>query len=440
MLNPTPTGPVERDGFSIARGSVPTPPGRSFLRRFLVFVGPGYLVATGYMDPGNWATALAAGSHFGMSLLFVAVLSSLVAILFQGLSARLAFGAQLDLAQACRAHLPRRASLLLWLTQELAILATDLAEVIGTAIGIQLLFGLPLWIGAVITALDVALILAFERFGFRKLEAFVIALLIVIATCFAIQLALARPDWGAAARGLLPDPALLSDPKMLYLALGIVGATIMPHNLFLHSGVAQTRAVAPCETARREAIRFALADSAFALFFAMMINAAILILAAAAFHEHGQPDVVNLSEAYRLIAPILGAPIAAKLFGVALIACGLNSSLTATLAGQLIMDGFLRLRLRPVARRLITRGLTIVPAVAVASLAGEAAVGRLLVLSQVALSFALPFALFPLVLFTASRKIMGPFAAARATSWAAAILATALALLNLKLIADAFSG
>jgi manganese transport protein len=440
MLNPTPAGPVERDGFSLARGSVPTPPGRSFLRRFLVFVGPGYLVATGYMDPGNWATALAAGSRFGMSLLFVAVLSSLVAILFQGLSARLAFGAGLDLAQACRAHLPRRAALLLWLTQELAILATDLAEVIGTAIGIQLLFGLPLWLGAVVTALDVALILAFERFGFRKLEAFVIALLIVIATCFAIQLALARPDWGAAARGLLPPPDLLGNPTMLYLALGIVGATIMPHNLFLHSGVAQTRAVAPGEAARREAIRFALADSAFALVFAMMINAAILILAAAAFFAHGQGEVTDLSQAYRLIAPILGAPIAAKLFGVALIACGLNSSLTATLAGQLIMDGFLRLRLRPVARRLITRGLTIIPAVAVASLAGEEAVGRLLVLSQVVLSFALPFALFPLVLFTASRKIMGPFIAARATSWAAAALAVGLALLNLKLIADAFAG
>ena len=439
MLNPTPLLPIERDGFSAARGSVPTARGGGMFARFMVFVGPGYLVATGYMDLGNWATALAGGSQFGMRLLSVAVLSSLVAILFQGLSARLAFAADLDLAQACRAHLPRSVNILLWLSQEMAILATDLAEVIGTAIGIGLLFGLPIWLGAIVTALDVGLILAFERFGFRKLEAFVVALLIVIAACFAIQLVLARPDWGAAARGLVPSRELLSDPKMLYLGLGIVGATIMPHNLFLHSGIVQTRAVARNPEARREAIRFALADSGIALLFAMTINAAILILAAAAFYAHGHEDVAELGDAYRLIAPILGAPIAAKLFGVALIACGLNASLTATLAGQLIMDGFLRLRLRPVARRLITRTLTIVPAVAVAALAGEAAVGRLLVLSQVALSFALPFALAPLVWFTGSRKVMGPLVAARATTWAAAALAIGLSLLNLKLIADALA-
>lgn len=440
MLNPTPLQPVERDGFSLARGSVRGAQGRGWLRRFMVFVGPGYLVATGYMDPGNWATALSAGAQFGMSLLFVAVLSSLVAILFQGLSARLAFGAGLDLAQACRAHLPRPVNIGLWITQEMAILATDLAEVIGTAIGIQLLFGLPLWMGAIITALDVGLVLAFERLGFRKLEAFVIAMLALIAVCFAVQLALAQPDWDAAARGLLPPKELLSNPTMLYLALGIVGATIMPHNLFLHSGIAQTRWTAPGVAPRREAIRFAMADSAIALLFAMTINGAILILAAATFYAHGHPEVADLSEAYRLIAPILGAPIAAKLFGLALIACGLNSSLTATLAGQLIMDGFLRLRLRPAARRLITRAITIIPAIAVAALAGEAAVGQLLVLSQVALSFALPFALAPLVWFTASRKVMGPFVAARATSAAAAALALGLALLNIKLIGDAMFG
>jgi manganese transport protein len=415
-------------------------PGRGVFARFMVFVGPGYLVATGYMDPGNWATSLAAGSQFGMKLLFVAVLSSLVAILFQALSARLAFAADLDLAQACRRHLPRPLSIFLWATQELAILATDLAEVIGTAIGLGLLFGLPLWLGAIVTALDVTLILAFERFGFRKLEAFVIALLIVIACCFALQVALARPDWGAAARGLLPPPDLLRNPTMLYLAAGIIGATIMPHNLFLHSGVVQTRATGPDLPARREAIRFAMTDSAIALLFAMTINGAILILAASAFFAHGQGEVTELSQAYRLIAPILGAPIAAKLFGVALVACGLNSSLTATLAGQLIMDGFLRIRLRPVARRLITRALTIIPAVTVTALAGDAATGQLLVLSQVALSFALPFALAPLVWLTGSRGVMGPLVASRAATSAAAVLAIGLSLLNLKLIYDAVAG
>ena len=257
-----------------------------------------------------------------MRLLFVAILSSLMAIVLQALSARLAFGANLDLAQACRAHLPRRTAIFLWLTQEAAILATDLAEVIGTSIGLNLLFGLPLWLGAIFTALDVVLILAFERFGFRKLEAFVIALLMVISLCFAAQLALARPDWSAAARGLLPSGEIATNAKMLYLALGILGATVMPHNLFLHSGVVQTRFVAPDFSARREAIRFALADSALALLFAMAINGAILILAAATFFAHGHKEVAEISDAYRLIAPVLGAPIAAKLFAIALIACG----------------------------------------------------------------------------------------------------------------------
>ena len=440
MLNPEPVQPLERDGFSAARGSVRPPPGGGFFKRFMVFVGPGYLVATGYMDPGNWATSLAAGSQFGMRLLSVVVLSSLVAILFQSLSARLAFAAHLDLAQACRAHLPPQLNLFLWLTQELAILATDLAEVIGTAIGLSLLFGFPLWLGAILTAIDVVLTLAFERFGFRKLEAFVIALLMIIAASFAIQLALARPDWSDAAGALMPTRELLDDPKMLYLAMGVIGATIMPHNLFLHSGVVQTRAVAPDEASRREAIRFAMADSALALTFALAINAAILILAAATFHVHRHENVADLSEAYRLIAPILGAPIAAKLFGLSLLACGVNSTLTATLAGQLIMDGFLRLRLRPAARRLITRTLTIAPAAAVAAYAGDAAAGRLIVLSQVVLSFALPFALAPLVWFTGSRKVMGPHVAPRPTTWLAATLAAGITLLNAKLIFDAVSG
>jgi manganese transport protein len=440
MLRAPPQPPIGPDGFSAARGSVRAPAGSGFFKRFMIFVGPGYLVATGYMDPGNWATALAAGSQFGMRLLWVAVLSSLMAIVLQALSARLAFGAHLDLAQACRAYLPRRAVIFLWLTQEAAILATDFAEVIGTAIGLKLLFGLPLWLGAVVTATDVGLILLFERFGFRKLEAFVIALLVIIALSFAIQLALARPDWAAAARGLVPSAEIATNPQMLYLALGILGATVMPHNLFLHSGVVQTRAVAPDLAARREAIHFALADSAIALMFAMTINGAILILAAATFYAHGHPEAVEISDAYRLIAPLLGAPLAAKLFAIALIACGLNSSLTATLAGQLIMDGFLRMRLSPAGRRLITRALTITPAVATALFAGEAAVGRLLVLSQVALSFALPFAILPLVWFTGSRRIMGPLIASRATTMLAGTIGIGVTVLNIKLIYDAITG
>jgi manganese transport protein len=286
----------------------------------------------------------------------------------------------------------------------------------------------------------VGLILAFERFGFRKLEGFVISLLIVISCCFAGQLALARPDWAEAARGLLPSSDIATNPKMLYLALGILGATVMPHNLFLHSGVVQTRAVAPDISARREAIRFALADSALALLFAMVINGAILVLAAATFFAHDHKEVATIADAYRLIAPVLGAPLAAKLFAIALIACGLNSSLTATLAGQLIMDGFVRMRLSPAGRRLITRALTITPAVATTLIAGEDAVSRLLVLSQVALSFALPFAILPLVWFTGSRRIMGPFVAARATTWLAGAIGVGITLLNVKLIWDSLFG
>jgi len=440
MLQPMTPPNAGRDGFSAARGSVRARQGSGFFVRFLSFLGPGYLVATGYMDPGNWATAIAGGSEFGMRLLFVAVLSSLMAILLQALSARLAFGSGLDLAQACRACLPRWANIGLWLTQELAILATDLAEVIGTAIGLQLLFGLPLWLGALVTALDVYLVLAFERFGFRKLEAFVIALLLVISVCFAIQLALAKPDWQEAAQGLTPSLEIVRDPKMLYLALGILGATVMPHNLFLHSGIVQTRYVAANDSARREAMHFALADSAIALVFALVINASILILSAAAFHSHGHVEVAEIGDAYRLLAPMLGAPIAAKLFAIALIACGLNSSLTATLAGQLIMDGFIQMRFSPAIRRLITRTLTIAPAVAVLWIAGESAMSRMIVLSQVVLSFALPFAILPLVWFTASRQIMGPLTAPRLTTVIAAIIGVGISVLNVKLIYDSLFG
>lgn len=421
------------------RRSVAVPDGGKLARRVFVFLGPGYLVATGYMDPGNWATALAGGSKFGTALLFVAVLSSLMAIVLQSLSARLGVGAGLDLAQACRAHAPFPVAVGLWLLAEAGIFATDLAEVIGTAIGLQLLFGLPLAAGILVTALDAFLVLAFERLGFRKIELFVVAMLGLIAFCFAAQLAMARPDMAEVARGLIPAPRFFTDPEMLYLGLGILGATVMPHNLFLHSFVVQTRAVGVSTRQKREAIRFAVIDSTLALFFALLVNGAILVLAAAVFHARGHTEVAELGEAHRLIAPLLGEPVAAKLFAVALIACGLNSTVTATLAGQIVMEGFIRLRLAPATRRLITRAIAIAPAIAVTLYAGESATARLLVLSQVVLSLTLPFAVAPLVLYTAQRRVMGELVAPRGATCAAALIAAAVIALNLKMLWDAIA-
>ncbi|MBL1255568.1 Nramp family divalent metal transporter [Methylocystis sp. Sn-Cys] len=431
----TPTAPARVS--AELRRSIAVPEGGALLRRLFVFLGPGYLVATGYMDPGNWATALAAGSKFGAALLFVAVLSSLMAIVLQSLSARLGVGAGLDLAEACRAHMPFPVAIGLWLLAEAGIFATDLAEVIGTAIGLQLLFGLPLAIGILVTALDAFLVLAFERLGFRKLELFVVATLLLIGLSFAAQLALARPDMRAVAQGLIPSRQFFTDPEMLYLGLGILGATVMPHNLFLHSFVVQTRAVGVSTEKKREAVRFAVIDSAIALLFALLVNGAILVLAAAAFHAHGLTEVAELGEAHRLIAPLLGEPVAATLFAVALIACGLNSTVTATLTGQIVMEGFIRLRLRPTTRRLVTRALAIAPAIAVTLSAGESATARLLVLSQVVLSLTLPFAMVPLIVFTARRKIMGALVAPRRTTLLACAIAVLIIGLNAKLVWDA---
>ncbi|OAI29741.1 divalent metal cation transporter [Methylosinus sp. R-45379] len=422
------------------RGSVRVPRETAGFRRLFIFLGPGYLVATGYMDPGNWATALAGGSKFGTALLFVAVLSSLMAIVLQSLTARLGLATGLDLASACRRQFPRSASVGLWLLAEAGILATDLAEVIGTAIGLQLLFGLPLAFGVVVTLLDTFLVLAFERLGFRKIELFVVAMLGIIALAFGGQLLLARPDLHEVAAGLVPSRALIENPEMLYIGLGILGATVMPHNLFLHSYIVQTRDVGAGSADRREAIDFAIFDSSLALLFALVINGSILVLAASVFHASGHTEVAELGQAYTLIAPLLGAPIAAKLFAIALIACGLNSTVTATLAGQIVMEGFLELRMKPTIRRLVTRLIAIVPAVGVTLIAGEAATGRLLVLSQVVLSFTLPFAVVPLVWFTASRKLMGELAAPRRATIVAAVIAVAIIALNGKLIFDAVAG
>jgi manganese transport protein len=423
-----------------ARASVPIPATGGAVARFAAFLGPGYLVATGYMDPGNWATAIAGGSRFGAALLFVAVMASLMAMVLQALAARLAIATGQDLAQVCRSRLPRPVSFVLWLASEAAIIATDLAEIIGTAIGLELLFGVPLALGVVLTALDVFLILALERFGFRKLEAFVVALLIVIALCFIAEMLIARPTLDAILAGLKPTRALLTDADMLYLALGILGATVMPHNLYLHSGVMLTRAIGPSLAEKREAARFAIIDSTLALVFALLINGSILLLAAAAFHRAGRHDIAELQDAYRLLEPLLGSVAAAKLFAVALIACGVNSTLTATLAGQIVMEGFIRIRLKPATRRLVTRLVAIVPAMAVTLIMGERATGRLLVLSQVILSLALPFAVLPLVAFTASRRVMGELVAPRLTSALAAVIAAVIVALNVKLVWDFIAG
>jgi manganese transport protein len=409
-------------------------------KRFAAFLGPGYMVATGYMDPGNWATALAAGSRFGTALLFIVIASSLMAIVLQALSARLAIATGLDLAQVCRQEFGRPAAFCLWLIAETSIIATDLAEVIGTAIGIKLLTGLPLWAGIVITGLDVFLVLGLQSVGFRKLEGLVVSLLIVIALCFALQLALARPDITSIVQGLMPSGDILIDKDMLYLALGILGATIMPHNLYLHSGLMLTRRFGRSDEAKTQAIRFALWDSGLALVFALMINASILILAAATFNVAGHYEMADLQEAYHMIGPLLGSDLAAKLFGLALLACGLNSTITATLAGQIVMEGYIKLRMSPFMRRLLTRGLAIFPAMGVILFAGESEAGRLLVLSQVILSLGLPFAMIPLVHFTASSKLMGVHAAPKLVTGMAVMICVVITGLNVKLLFDLMTG
>jgi manganese transport protein len=421
-------------------GSIRTRPTGSFWRKLSAFLGPGYLVAVGYMDPGNWATSLAGGSKFGYALLTVALVSNLMAILLQALCARLGIGAGRDLAQACRDAFPRWMSWPLWVVTEIAICATDLAEVIGTAIGLNLLFGVPLELGVLITALDVFLILWMQNLGFRWIEAFIVTLLGVIAICFAIQIALANPEWGAVIRGFAPTTNIITNPDMLYLAIGIIGATVMPHNLFLHSGVVQTRRFGESVEEKREAIKLATVDSTIALCFALVINAAILILAAATFNKTGQTEVSELGEVHKLIAPLLGSGMAPTLFAIALLCCGMNSTVTATLAGQIVMEGFIDIRLPPWARRLTTRAIAIVPAAAVTIWFGEAGTAKLLILSQVILGLALPFAIVPLVMFTANRAKMGELVAPRWVTWLASLTAAVLIVLNLKLLYDLIPG
>ncbi len=413
-------------------------PASGFWRKLLAFSGPGFLVAVGYMDPGNWATDLAGGSKFGYTLLSVIVISNFMAILLQHFCARLGIASGLDLAQACRASYSKPVNLTLWALCELAIVACDVAEVIGTAIALQLLFHISLPVGVLITAVDVFIILILQRFGFRYLEAFIVTMIGIIAACFVVNLIAAKPDLVALAKGIIPSPQIVTNPEMLMIAIGILGATVMPHNLYLHSSIVQTRASNRDDAGKREAIRYSTLDSTFALMFALLINAAILILAAAAFH--GGAPVEEIGKAYELLSPTLGVGVASTLFAVALLCSGQNSTITGTLAGQIVMEGFLNLRIRPWLRRVITRGLAIIPAAFVAFSYGETGTTSLLILSQVVLSLQLPFAVVPLILFVSNRQKMGVH---RPPTWLismAWLVAAVIIILNVKLLFDTVHG
>jgi manganese transport protein len=435
---PVVTPDWDRRSLPEVHGSVAIPVGGPPWRKMLAFAGPGYLVAVGYMDPGNWATDIAGGARFGYTLLSVILLSNLMAILLQALSARLGIASGRDLAQACRDGYSRRTTFVLWVLCEIAIAACDLAEVLGAAIALQLLFGLPLIWGVCLTSLDVLLVLYMQHKGFRWVEAIVIVLILGIAGCFAVELWMARPDVGDMALGLVPRTEILTNPAMLYISIGILGATVMPHNLYLHSSIVQTRNYGDSFESKKEAIRYATIDSTVALMSALFINGAILVMAAAVFHGTPHEAVADIADAYLLLDPLLGATMASTLFAVALLFSGQNATLTGTLAGQIVMEGFLNLRLRPWLRRLVTRLIAIVPAVVVIAIYGEEGSGPLIVLSQVILSMQLPFAIFPLVQFTSSRRMMGPFAISlwvKALAWPVCII---IAGLNVYLLYQTF--
>jgi len=420
--------------------SLVVPVSASFVRKLLAFAGPGFLVAVGYMDPGNWATDLAGGSKYNYSLLTVIMMSNLMAILLQALALKLGIVTGRDLAQACRDHFSRPVSFGLWIICELAIAACDLAEVIGSAIALNLLFGIPLLVGVCITALDVIVVLFLQNKGFRYIEALVITLIGVIGGCFAWELLASQPDVVGIAKGFLPSPQIVTDPGMLYIAIGILGATVMPHNLYLHSSIVQTRRYETNSEGKREAIKFATIDSTLALMFALFINAAILIVSAATFYTRGRNDVAEIQEAYKLLSPLLGVTGASTLFALALLASGQNSTLTGTLAGQIVMEGFLNIRLRPWLRRLITRLIAIIPAIAVTSISGERGTTNLLVLSQVILSLQLSFAVFPLVMFTSDKVKMGEFVNRPWLKYLAWFVAMMIGLLNAWLLFQTFRG
>jgi len=431
-IPPTGTGwrlPSSRLSLPEVHGSIAIPAGAGFWRKLFAFAGPGYLVAVGYMDPGNWATDLAGGARYGYALLSVIMISNFMAILLQALAARLGIASGRDLAQACRDHYSRPTTIVLWILCEIAIAACDLAEVVGAAIALNLLFKLPLTWGVMLTSLDVIIVLFLQHHGFRYVEALVIGLILAIAGSFALEIWFSRPDLAGVAAGFVPQLAILRDHQMLYIAIGILGATVMPHNLYLHSSIVQTRKYGDSVEEKREAIRFASIDSAMALMSALFINAAILIMAAAVFHGSGHEDVADIGDAYQLLSPLLGTTMASILFAIALLCSGQNATLTGTLAGQIVMEGFINLRLRPWLRRLITRLIAIIPAIIVVYLYGERGTGPLLILSQVILSLQLPFAVVPLVMFTSDRAKMGPFVNPgwmKALAWVTAVIIAVL--------------
>ena len=393
---------------SEAQGTVVVPVKDSSWRKFLAFLGPGLLVSVGYMDPGNWATDIEGGAKFGYSLLSVIFISNLMAILLQTLCVRLGLVTGQDLAQTCRSHFSRPVNLMLWLFAEVAIVACDLAEILGSALALNLLFQLPLLWGVGITGFDLVVVLLLQGKGFRWLEAIILGLVSTIALCFLVEILLAKPDWSAVVQGYIPQLSVVQNPEKLYLAVSILGATVMPHNLYLHSAIVQTRVYQPALT-QKQAVRFASLDSTVSLIAALFVNSAILIVAAAAFHGSGNQQVAEIQDAYRLLSPLLGTGAASLLFGLALLASGQSSTFTGTIAGQIIMEGFLDWRIPCWLRRLITRAIAIVPAAVGIAILGETGVGKLLVFSQVVLSLQLPFAVFPLVLFTSSRERMGRF-------------------------------
>ncbi len=435
--------PSAAPSLSEVNNTIPVPKHFGFWRKLLAFSGPGYLVAVGYMDPGNWATDLAGGAQFGYTLLSVIFISNLMAILLQSLCAKLGIVTGRDLAQACRDHYSKPVSIVLWLLCEVAICACDLAEVIGSAIALNLLFGIPLVWGVGLTALDVLAVMFLQNKGFRYIEALVVTLILTIGGCFLAEIFFSRPNVVAVLGGFMPKFEIIANPTMLYIAIGILGATVMPHNLYLHSSIVQTRKYERTTEGRREAIKFATIDSTVALMFALFINAAILIVAAAAFHGSTH-KVAEIQDAYQLLSPVLGVTMASTLFAVALLASGQNSTLTGTLAGQIVMEGFLNLRLRPWLRRLITRLIAIVPAIIItATYVNDTvkqweAVGKLLIFSQVILSLQLPFAVIPLVLFTSDRRKMGEFANPTWVKVLAWLTAGSIVVLNVILLIYTF--
>ena len=446
LVNPEPAPlagfTTDRRSLPEVHGTVPVPAG--FWRKVFAFAGPGYLVAVGYMDPGNWATDIAGGARYGYTLLSVVMISNLMAILLQAMAARLGIAAGRDLAQACRDSYSRPVVLALWVLAELAIAATDLAEVLGAAIALNLLFGLPILVGVVLTAFDVLVVLYLQQHRFRYVEVLVVLLILGIAGAFAVELWLSQPALRAVLAGFIPTSRILLDKDMLYIALGILGATVMPHNLYLHSSIVQTRKYGDSDEDRASAIRFATLDSTVALSSALFINAAILIVAAATFHGTGNQHIADIDDAYLMLTPLLGTTLASTLFALALLFAGQNATITGTLSGQIVMEGFLSLRLRPWLRRLITRLIAIVPALVVIAWYGESGTGPLLIFSQVVLSLQLPFAVFPLLQFTSDRGKMGRFALPlwmRALAWPVAVVIAALnAWLLYQTLAGLFGG